>query len=386
MKTDGAFFQNGILFLRKKHMMRILAVLLIVSFTISCKTSSKTTKDNTVGTTYNEALDTLKYPGEINLRNIKQLTFGGDNAEAYFSFNGKYLTLQATNSKWGTECDQIFYMPISGYQSERPPMVSTGKGRTTCSYFMPGDLQIIYASTHLNGEQCPETPRVVNGKYVWAVYDTYDIFVTDLNGKILRQLTDTPGYDAEATVSPDGKKIVFTSLRSGDLELYTMNIDGTNIRQITNGLGYDGGAFFSPDSKQIIFRASRPKTPEDQKIYKDLLAQGLVQPTNMELYICNADGSNLRQITQLGGANWAPFFHPSGKKILFASNHHSQGGRQFNLFSINVDGTGLRQITFDKVFDSFPMFSPDGKKLVFASNRNNGGTRDTNIFIADWVE
>ncbi|MBK7871499.1 MAG: PD40 domain-containing protein [Saprospiraceae bacterium] len=362
--------------------MRISLIFIAVIIALSCNTTQKV-KDTS---TYDATLDTLKYAQEGNLRNVKQLTFGGDNAEAYFSFNGKYLTLQATSDKWGTSCDQIFYLPISGYTDERPPMVSTGQGRTTCSYFLPGDKQIVYASTHLASPECPETPRVVNGKYVWAVYESFDIFVADLNGKIIKQLTNTPGYDAEATVSPDGKKMVFTSVRSGDLELYTMNLDGTDVKQITNGLGYDGGAFFSPDSKQILFRASRPKTEEAQKNYKDLLAQSLVQPTDMELYICDVDGSNLRQITTLGGANWAPFFHPSGKKILFASNHHSQGGRQFNLFMINTDGTGLKQITFDTVFDSFPMFSPDGKKLVFASNRNNGGTRDTNVFIADWVD
>jgi len=218
------------------------------------------------------------------------------------------------------------------------------------------------------------------------VYNTFDIFVSDLNGKVLKQLTNSPGYDAEATVSPDGKKIVFTSTRSGDLELYTMNIDGSDVKQITNGLGYDGGAFFSPDSKKLVFRASRPKTEEDIKNYKDLLAQNLVQPTNLEIYTCNADGTDLKQITNLGGANWAPYFHPSSKKIIFASNHHTTGGRVFNVFAINLDGTGLQQLTHDKIFDSFPMFSHDGKKIVFASNRNNGGTRDTNIFIADWVE
>lgn len=331
--------------------------------------------------------DTLRYPQEKHLKNVQQLTFGGDNAEAYFSFNDKYLTFQATQSKWSTNCDQIFYMPIDGkYEGSRPPIVSTGEGRTTCSYFMPGDKQIVYASTHLASKDCPETPRVVNGKYVWAVYNTFDIFISDLNGKIVKQLTNTPGYDAEATVSPDGKKIVFTSTRSGDLELYTMNIDGSDVKQITNGLGYDGGAFFSPDSKKLVFRASRPKTEEEVKNYKDLLAQNLVQPTDLEIFVCNTDGSDLKQITQLGGANWAPYFHPSGKKIIFASNHHSKNGRFFNLFMINLDGTGLEQITNDTVFDSFAMFSHNGKKLVFASNRFNGGGHDTNLFIADWVE
>jgi Tol biopolymer transport system component len=331
-------------------------------------------------------IQTTHYEQEKHFKNVKQLTFGGDNAEAYFSTDNKYLTMQVTNEKWGTQCDQIFYMPIEGYGDAQPKMVSTGKGKTTCSYFMPGNQQIIYASTHHAADSCLEAPRVVDGKYVWAVHKEFDIFVTDLNGKILKQLTNTPGYDAEPTVSPDGKKIVFTSVRSGDLELWTMDIDGSNQKQVTSGLGYDGGAFFTPDSKGLVFRASRPQTPEAQKLYKDLLAQGLVQPTALEIFVCNVDGSNMRQITNLGGANWAPFMHPSGNSIVFASNHHTESGRQFNIFKINVDGTGLEQVTFDNVFDSFPMFSSDGQHLVFASNRNNGGTRDTNVFYAEWVD
>jgi Tol biopolymer transport system component len=276
-------------------------------------------------------------------------------------------------------------MPIQGSEG-RPTMISNGKGRTTCSYFLPGDSTVVYASTHLAGDDCPESPRNVDGKYVWPIFPSFDIFVADLNGNIIQQLTDNPGYDAEATVSPDGQKIVFTSTRSGDLELYTMNIDGSDVRQITDGLGYDGGAFFSPDSKKIVFRASRPQTPEEVETYTTLLAQGLVQPTNLEIFVCDVDGSNLTQITNLGKANWAPFFHPSGEKILFASNHHTESGRVFNIFSIDMDGQNLQQVTFDETFDSFPMFSPDGKKLVFSSNRNNGGTRSTNIFTADWVD
>lgn len=317
---------------------------------------------------------------------MKQLTFGGDNAEAYFSFDDKNLVFQASNKKWEADCDQIFMMPIEGYEGEKPPMLSTGLGRTTCSYFMPGNQEILYASTHLADKKCPESPRTVGGKYVWPIYESFDIFVADIEGNTRRQLTHAPGYDAEATVSPDGKTIVFTSTRSGDLELYTMKTDGSDVRQITNQLGYDGGAFFSPDGQQLVFRASRPKTDAEVKTYKDFLAKGLVQPTNMEIFVCDVNGSNMKQITKLGKANWAPFFHPSGKKILFSSNHHSKSGRQFNIFSINVDGTGLEQVTFDDTFDAFPMFSFDGKKLVFSSNRNNGGTRDTNVFIADWKE
>ncbi|MFZ4427759.1 MAG: TolB family protein [Saprospiraceae bacterium] len=330
--------------------------------------------------------DSLRYPAEGSLANLRQLTFGGNNAEAYFSFDGKSLAFQSDYSGWGNQCDQIYWMPASGTKGRMPQRVSNGLGRTTCAYFMPGDKHILFASTHLGAAECPQTPRFINGKYVWGIYPTYDIFVADKKGRILRQLTAADGYDAEATVSPDGKKIVFTSTRSGDLELWTMNTDGTGLKQITFDLGYDGGAFFSPDSKQLVFRASRPSTPEAIATYKELLSKGLVQPTDMEIFVCNADGSDLRQVTRLGKANWAPFFHPSGRKIIFTSNHHLSSGRAFNLFSINTDGTGLKQITFDPIFDGFPMFSPDGKKFVFASNRFNGGNQDTNVFIADWVE
>ncbi len=363
--------------------MRFLLFLLPIIFLISCKSEVNTTttqKENT-----GKEVKHI-YPQEKHLANMKQLTFGGDNAEAYFSFDNKNLVFQAANEKWDAPCDQIFMMSTNGYESEKAPMLSTGKGRTTCSYFMPGNSEILYASTHLKDEKCPESMRSMNGKYVWPIYESYDIFTADLQGNLKKQLTKTPGYDAEATVSPDGKKIVFTSTRSGDLELYTMNIDGSDVRQVTDELGYDGGAFFSPDSKQLVFRTSRPTSDEDMKTYKELLTKGLVQPTNMEIYVCNVDGTGMKQVTKLGKANWAPFFHPSGEKILFSSNHHSKSGRQFNIFMINVDGSGLQQITFDEAFDAFPMFSFDGKKLAFSSNRNNGGTRDTNVFIADWVE
>lgn len=332
--------------------------------------------------------DTLRYAEEVHLRNVQQLTFGGDNAEAYFSFDGKSLVFQRTTRDSVVPCDQIFMgaIPAAGAPFEFT-MVSTGAGRTTCAYSYPDNQQVIYASTHMADSACPpEIDRAKVRKYVWPIYNTYELFVYNPVTGEHTQLTDNAFYDAEATVSPRGDKVVFTSDRSGDLELYTMNLDGSDVKQITDGLGYDGGAFFSPDGEWLVFRASRPATAETQQEYKDLLAQGMVAPSDMEVYVCRTDGSELTQVTNLGKANWAPFFHPDGKRILFASNHASETGRLFNLYMINIDGTGLKQITFDGEFDAFPMFSPDGSKLVWCSNRNNGDTRDTNIFIADWVE
>ena len=362
----------------KKNIFNIILTLTITL--LSCKNS--TNQDN------NKQTENLQYDKEKHLKNITQLTFGGDNAEAYFSFDDTKLVFQSNYKKWGLDCDQIFYTEIknSNMKNEMPKIISTGLGRTTCAYFMPGDTTIIYASTHLENAQCPHVPEKTDGKYVWPIYDSYDIFVSDLEGNIVKQLTNEIGYDAEATVSPLGDKIVFTSMRTGDLELFTMDIDGKNIKQVTFQLGYDGGAFFSPDGKKLIFRSSRPKTKNEVKEYKKLLNEGLVKPTEMELYTCNVDGSELKQITNLGKANWAPFFHPSGKKVIFSSNHKSKRGFPFNLYMINVDGTELKQITFDESFDAFPMFSYSGKKLVFSSNRNNNGTRSTNLFIADWIE
>ena len=333
--------------------------------------------------------DTLKYPGEIHFKNLRQLTYGGDNAEAYWSFDNTRLTFQSNNPAWNLKCDQIFVTPVDGVDLKQhaPQRISNGEGRTTCSFFLPGDSLLLFASTHLGGKNCPlEAERKPGGKYLWSVYDTYDIFVADLKGNIKKQLTNQKGYDAEATVSPKGDKIVFTSTRNGDLDLYTMNIDGSNVKQVTHKLGYDGGAFFSPDGSKLVFRASRFTTMEEQKEYQTLLNQGLVAPTAMEIFTCNVDGTNLRQLTKLGKANWAPFYHPSGKKILFSSNHQGTRGFEFNIYMINEDGTGLERITHDAVFDSFPMFSYDGKRLVFSSNRFNGGTHNTNLFVADWVD
>lgn len=330
----------------------------------------------------------FSFAQESNLKNIKKLTFGGDNAEAYFSPDSKHLTLQVSNPAAGIPCDQIFMLDLQEKEisSKSLKLISNTKGRTTCSYYMPDGKHILYASTHEGNIACPAPPKPREGKYLWAIYPEFDIYVSDLQGNIVKKLTNSPGYDAEAVVSPDGKKISFTSIRSGDLELYTMDIDGSNVKQITNGLGYDGGSFFSHDSKKLVFRSSRPKIDEDIAEYKELLADNVVAPTNMEIYTCNVDGSDLKQVTHLGKANWAPYFLPNDKKIIFASNHHSTRGYDFQLYTIDLNGENLKQITYQSEFNAFPMFSPDGKKLVFSSNRQQEQKRETNVFIADWVE
>lgn len=334
--------------------------------------------------------DTIHYPEETHFKNIQQLTFGGDNAEAYWSFDGKYLVFQRTNPKEGINCDQIFIGKVPQKTGDKfeYKMISSGKGRTTCAFFTKDGKHIIYASTHLGADTCPPVPdrKKYGNKYIWPLYSSYDIFMADLDGKIVKQLTNAKGYDAEATLSPDGKQMIYTSDKDGDIDLYIMDLKTGKEKRITNTLGYDGGAWFSPDGKKLIWRASRPKTEAEIKEYKELLAEGMVAPTNMEVYVANVDGSNVKQVTAYGQANWAPTYMPDSKRIIFASNHEYKRGFPFNLYTINEDGSNLQKISRDKGFDAFPMFSPNGKKIVFSSNRNNKGTRDTNVFIADWAE
>jgi TolB protein len=317
-------------------------------------------------------------PAERHLRNIRQLTFGGENAEAYFSPDGTRLIFQSTRE--GTPCDQIFTMKVDGTDLRR---VSTGKGRTTCGYYAPTGKEIVYASTHKADEACPPKPSFSRG-YVWPIYDGYDIYRADPDGSNLRPLTTAAGYDAEATIAPDGT-IAFTTVRDGDMEIYTMKADGSDTRRLTHSPGPDGGPFFSWDGKRIAYRG-RPLTPGTElSDYLALLKDHLWRPTKLELYVMDRDGKNNKQVTQLSSASFAPSWHPDLKRLIFATNVKDPQQRNFDIFLINVDGTGLEQVTFNMTFDGFPMFSPDGKRVVFASNRNAKSEGETNVFIAEWV-
>jgi TolB protein len=356
-----------------------LIILIAICAALAATFSTAQTTKQSATTKPDEGV--LALASEKHLRNVRQLTFGGENAEAYFSGDGKQLIFQSKRD--GRGCDQIYTMRADGSDVR---MVSTGAGRTTCSYIFPKNpKRILYASTHLGSRECPPNPDFSKG-YVWAIYPSYDLFTANADGSNVKQLTNAAGYDAEATISPDGKRIIFTSMRDGDLDLYTMDTNGGNLRRLTNELGYDGGAFFSADSKQIVYRSYHPQTPEQIARYKQKLAENLIEPTVFEVWVMNADGSNKRQVTKLGAASFAPYFFPDARRIIFASNVNDPKRRNFDLYSIKVDGTGLERITYEETFDGFPMFTPDGKKLVFASNRNARERGDTNIFIADWVE
>ena len=321
-----------------------------------------------------------------HLQNVRQLTFGGQNAEGYFSIDDKQIIFQHQGE--GVPCDQIYTIDVDTTDRNPavPKLVSTGKGRTTCSYIFPSNGRILFSSTHAASAECPPKPDYSRG-YVWPIYDTYRIYTAKSDGSDLKLLTDAPGYNAEATITRDGKHIVFTSTRNGDLDIYTMDADGKNVKQLTHELGYDGGPFWSYDGKKIVYRAEHPKTDAEIADYKDLLAKGLIRPGNLEIWVMDADGSGKHQVTHNGAANFAPFWHPDGKRIIFASNMADpKNGRDFDLYIINEDGTGQERITFHPDFDGFPMFTSDGKRLVWASNRNGTQPHETNLFLAEWVE
>jgi len=316
--------------------------------------------------------------GESNLSNVRQITNGGENAEAYFSADGQWLTFQSTRD--GRACDQQYVMRVDGTDLKK---VSVG-GKTTCGWFLPGSTRLFFSSTHAADSACPPKPDPSKG-YVWGI-DKYDFYTVDRDGQNLERLTNYDTYTAEGILSPDGKRIVFTSLKDGDLDIYTMNVDGSDVRRLTTTPGYDGGPWWSPDGTKIVYRAWHPTDSAELRAYRDLLAQNMIRPNRMELFVMNADGSDQRQITELGGANFGPSWTPDGNRIIFSSNHKNPRSRNFDLYIVNLDGTGLKQVTTHGEFDGFPMFSPDGKRLIWASNRLAAKEGETNLFIADWKE
>jgi Tol biopolymer transport system component len=319
-------------------------------------------------------------PGEAHFGRLQQLTFGGENAEAYLSHDETQLVFQSTRD--GMKCDQIFTMGLDGANQTR---ISSGEGRTTCAYFLPGDARVLYASTHAADPGCLPPPDRSHG-YVWKLYDEFDIYVADADGSGVTPLIAGPGYDAEATISPKGDKIVFTSTRDGDPEIYTANLDGTGIRRLTNAKGYDGGPFFSPDGTKIIYRANHPEGADELAKYESIIKEGLVRPTRLELFVMNADGTGRKQITANAKANFGPYFHPDGKRVIFASNIDDERGRNFDLYMVGLEDPNIERITTNETFDGFPMFTHDASKLVFASNRNGATEGDTNVFVAEWKE
>src|SRR5438445_2132554 len=316
--------------------------------------------------------------GEVHLRHVRQLTFGGRNAAAYFAASGRLLIFQRHGP--AESCDQMYVMGVDGTGRHRG---SSGRGRTTCGYFYDRDRRIFYSSTEHGGAVCPPRPDYSQG-YVWALYD-YDVYTAAADGSGAVRLTTNPEYDAEGTLSPDGKTIVFTSLREGDLDIYSMGVDGRDVRRLTTTLGYDGGPVFSPDGKLIVYRAYHPAPAADSADYRAVLPRRLVRPTRMDLWVMKTDGSEQRPVTHLPGASFAPSFFPDSRRIIFASNYPSPTSEHFDLYAVNVDGTRLERITTDNTFNAFPMFSPDGRRLVWASNRNGKVAHETNIFVADWI-
>jgi TolB protein len=321
-------------------------------------------------------------PGETRFTSIRQVTFGGENAEAYWSADGRWITFQSTRD--GRTCDQQFVMRADGRDLRR---ISDGRGKTTCGWFIPGTDRVVFASSTAHDATCPARPDPSQG-YVWPL-DRYDLYTVRRDGTDLQRLTHFDAYTAEAIVSPDGKRIVFTSLKDGDLDIYTMNVDGTDIRRLTDAPGYDGGPWWSPDGSRIVYRAHHPQTEADLAAYRALLAQGLIRPSRVELWVMDADGGNKRQVTALGGANFGPSWSPDGTKIVFSSNFVAPRSGNFELYLVDAGETRataerIERITTADTFDGFPMFSPDGKQLLWASNRHAANTGETNLFIADF--
>ena len=320
--------------------------------------------------------------GETHLRNLRQLTFGGQNAEAYWSKDGKRLTFQSLQPGYPDE--QIFVMNADGTGKR---LVSTGLGRCTCSYFSPDGKSIYFSSTHERNPG-PQAPVDKSKGYVWKVNPDFELYRTpaSLTGNPKPKLIlGENGYIAETTIDPNGRYMTFTSDFEGDLEIYRAKLDGSNMRRLTHHVGYDGGPFVSWDGDKIAYRRDTLGTPTEVADYKELLKEHLVRPSKLEIMVMDADGSHERQVTRLGAASFAPFLSPDNKKVIFSSNWEDPKGREFDIYLCNLDGSGLERVTRAEGFDGFPMWTRDGKRLVFASNRHGSVPGETNLFVADWT-
>ena len=362
----------------------LAATVLVAAF--SCASPGAATPDSAPAAALRTPAPDITVPpadGERHLSNIRQLTDGGENAEAYFSRDGEWITFQSTRD--GRACDQQYVMRRDGSDVRR---VSNGLGKVTCGWFLPDGKRLFFGSSHAHDSTCPPKPDPSAG-YVWPL-DRFDIYTVNRDGTGLKRLTHYDAYTAEGVLSPDGKTIVFTSLKDGDLDIYTMSVDGTNVRRLTNTPGYDGGPWWSPDGKKIVYRAHHPADSAQLADYRALLARRMIRPSRVELFTMNADGSDQQQITALGGANFGPSWSPDGTKIVFASNHVAPRSGNFDLYLVDAGARmagrdKVEQVTYTPVFDGFPMFSPDGKKLIWASNRHSKLPTETNLFVADWT-
>jgi Tol biopolymer transport system component len=311
-----------------------------------------------------------------HLKAIRQVTYGLARAgEGYFSPDGRSIIFQAVphfpasiyhRSKPDEDGYQIFLAELN--ENAAAKLVSTGKGRCTCSFFHPNGKSILFASTHLSPSDEAERPKGPaysrTARYRWEFPESMDIFAADLDGHGLVRLTDAPGYDAEGSYSPDGSQIVFTSFRDGDAEIYIMNADGTNARRITRAKGYDGGPFFSPDGKRIIYRSDRRNN--------DLL----------QIYINNPEGTAERALTSNEFVNWGPFWHPDCRHIVYATSKH--GHSNYEIYLMDVDTGREERITYHEGFDGLPVFNPDGKRLMWTSSGRTDD-RKSQLFIADFA-
>jgi Tol biopolymer transport system component len=317
------------------------------------------------------------YYGEDHLTKVTQLTFTGENTQASFSPDNKNIIFQSTRNR--LRCDAIFRMHSDGSDISQ---ISSGKGIASSAVISPDNNSIIYSSTQKVDYQCPSKPEYSKA-YSWLLYSSYDLFKDELTGGSDERIIKSSSYDGGAVYSPKGDKIIFSSGRTGDLELYIANSDGNNVKQLTNIDGYDGDAVFSRDGKYIVWRASRPKG-NDLHDYRYQLSQGIIKEGKFEIFMMKLAGGKPIQLTNNGATNFSPSFDPNSNNIIFSSNMSQKDGRNYDIYTLNLKTRKLERITYYSGFDGYPVFSSDGKKLLFTSSRNFRYKAEKNIFIVNW--